>query len=269
MNGRRLGVALVLFSALFFANAARADETQCAIDVMGGVELMDTGRLVEAEDAMRSADADCTAAKERAADLAWRIPKVFLHVAGRPLGDVTVLLDGNIVDAAELGAAQRVNPGGHVFAARTKNGAERHVSFVVSEGDVKSLGIDFEAGRIVPTERPEEKKTSTSSISPIAWGGFGLAALGLAVGTGTALVSMGKVRDIQESCVNARCPPSESDNLASAKTYSTISTAAFVGAAIGAGVGVLGLTLWKETPRREKSARVNVGPGSVGVVGTF
>ena len=269
MNGRRLGVAAVLLSAISFTSVASADETQCAIDVMGGVDLMETGRLVEADDALRSAGPDCAAARERSADLAWRIPKVFLHVAGRPLTDVTVLVDGSVVDPARLGSAQRLNPGGHVFLVRTKDGAERHVSFVLSEGDVKSFVVDFEAGRIVPADRPVESKTSTSSISPIAWGGFGLAAIGLAVGTGTALVSMSKVRDIQESCVESRCPPSERGDIETAKTYSTISTVAFVGAAVGAGIGVLGLTLWKESPKRETSARVNVGPGSVGVVGSF
>lgn len=217
---------------------------------------------------MRSAGPDCAPTRERAADLAWRIPKVFLHVTGRPIDEVTIVLDGNVVDGAKRDGAQRANPGEHVFVARTKDGAERHVTFVLAEGEVKSLTIDFEVGRIVPATRRDDTK-ETSSISPIAWGGFGLAALGLAVGTGTALVSMGKVRDVEERCAGARCPVSERDNIEAAKTYSTISTMAFVGAAVGAGVGILGLTLWKETPKRETSARVNVGPGSVGVVGTF
>jgi hypothetical protein len=271
MIGRRLGVAAVLSSMMLFASVAGAEE-QCTTEMSRATYLTRAGLLVEARDAMMSAGAECGGAREQAADLAWRIPKAFLHVAGRPASEVTVLLDGTPFDRSLLGAAQRMNPGEHVFVARTADGAERHATFVLAEGESKSITIDFLAGTLaVAQPRPVKAETA---ISPVAWGGFGVAAVGLAVGATTGILAMQKTKKLEEQCVGTSgiCPASAIDDVESAKAYSTVSTISLLAAAGGATIGVIALMIGggsKEAPKREASARVNVGPGSIGLAGTF
>lgn len=244
MNGRRLGVAAVLFATMLFSRAAKAED-RCSAVVAKGTYLTGAGLLVEARETMLAAEG-CESAHERAADLAWRIPKAFLHLRGRPVDEVTTLVDGNIVARSEAKSAVRLNPGQHVFVARTSDGGERHVTFYLAEGETRSITIDFDAGTVVPaavSPTPRSEKRAGASVSPLTWGGFGLAALGFVVGSGAGLVAMGKTSDLENQCVNAQCPASVHDDIESAQTWSTVSTAAFVTAAVGAVIGVVSLAV--------------------------
>lgn len=141
---------------------------------------------------------------------------------------------------------------------------------MLAEGETRSVTIDFGAGTIVPAAPPPAKQ-SESSVSPLAWGGFGLAALGLAVGAGAAVLATSKAADVRAQCVHAMCATSARDDIEAAQRYSTIATVAFVSAAVGAGVGIVALTFGSKSPakRETATARVNVGPASVGVAGRF
>jgi hypothetical protein len=274
MIGRRLGVAAVLVSVTLFTNVAAAEE-RCAIQVSRATYLSRAGLLVEAREAMLAAGGECADAREQAVELSWRIPKAFLHVAGRPASEITVLLDGTALDRSALGVPQRMNPGEHVFVARTTDGAERHATFILAEGESKSITIDFLAGTLAEA-RPDAAAVDKrdTSLSPLVWGGFGLAAVGLAVGATTGIMAMQKTERLEEQCVGGAgiCAPSAIHDIEAAKTYATISTVSLVAAAGGAAIGIVGLMTGgspKETPKREAGTRVNVGLGSVGVAGSF
>lgn len=278
MTGRRLGVALVLALMMLGASPASAQtsETDPTIVVMDGLGLERRGLLVEARDAMLAAShvplvADeppsfaeaRSRARSHAVDLDWRIPRALVHVAGRPLDEVTVFIDGGVVSPSLVGSAQRLNPGEHVLATRTRDGGERHVTFVLAEGETKTVSIDLAPVTIAIAEPASPRENTLRG--PLVYGGFGLAAIGLAVGTVAAIASMNEVDALKANCIENRCPPSARDDIDSAKTLSTVSTIGFATALAGAAVGVIGLTIGpKDAPKR-----VVIGPTSAGLAGAF
>jgi hypothetical protein len=280
MFGRAIGVGAVV-GVLTFASVARADEgtEDPTTDLARGRALVRFGLLIEAREAMLDAtrrpkgndepatfDEARSRAREEAVDLAWRIPKAIL-VAGRSAEEVTVLVDGTTIDRGALGSARRMNPGEHVLVARANDGAERHVTFVLVEGETTTVTVDLESNRIVPAAPPPPEKRAEGGVSPFVWGGFGMAGLGLAVGAGAGLASMSTTSRLDEKCANAMCPQSVRGDIETAQTWATVSTVGFVTGAAGLVVGVVALAIGPS--KRETSTRVSVGPTSVGVAGSF
>ncbi|MBM4357196.1 MAG: hypothetical protein FJ096_03720 [Deltaproteobacteria bacterium] len=114
-------------------------------------------------------------------------------------------------------------------------------------------------------DRPEPAPVSPSSPrSPtMAYVGFGLAGLGLVVGTATGIAALAKDKALV--CPNNLCPPESEAELKSVMGLAHASTASFVIAGVGATLGVVGL-FWG---REAASTTVLVGPGSVGLQGRF
>jgi hypothetical protein len=75
------------------------------------------------------------------------------------------------------------------------------------------------------------------------YGGFGLGAVGLGIGTVTGLVSISQVSDVKKDCPNDVCPPARQDDLDSARSLGTVSTIAFIAGGVGVGAGNVGLIL--------------------------
>jgi hypothetical protein len=91
-------------------------------------------------------------------DAEQRIPRVRLAATGLAESD-ELMLDGQVVSHATLGAALPVDPGSHVLAVLRNRADIAHLSFSVEQRATRDVSID------VPPVRVEPPETTTASAS--------------------------------------------------------------------------------------------------------
>jgi hypothetical protein len=131
---------------------------------------------------------------------------------------------------------------------------------------------------------PPAAESDTAGISPWAWVGFGVGAAGLLTWGITGGVSMSMSSDIKDDCPNDVCPPEREADIDTAKVLAHVATAGFVVGLAGCTLGVIALVATAgsdgdgaggasnatdDTRVRAVVVRPHVGPGYVGVSGTF
>jgi hypothetical protein len=264
-------------------------------------EQIALGRLVEARDTLQavlrtpaaSDEPGAFRAARRAAialddDLVKRIPALRIDVAGNP---TRVSVDGASVPLQALVGPFRVDPGHHVILATTAAGdARREVD--VTEG--QTVPVDLVAPAAASPAAPGaggpadaggsvDLDSTTGSAAPgpivpwLRWGGLGLAAAGIGVGTVTGLMAISAKNSAENGCVNGMCPPATWNDLDSARTTSTIATIAFAAAGAGAALVVVSYLLPPAKPAAAPGGAASlprtltpwVGPVGAGVRGTF
>jgi hypothetical protein len=195
---------------------------------------------------------------------------------------VQVTRDGTAVDEAVLGSAIPVDPGEHVISAAAVG--KRSWSTTVQVGptaDRVSVAVpilpDEQGGAsgVAPPAggEPTPPATTSGSISTqrvlaIATGAVGVVGLGLGVGFGLKAAS--KWDDAKSRCTPYpnNCDAQSAHLADAAKSSATVSTIAF---AVGVAGIAGGLVLWLTAPKHsaERSASLDIGPGSVHLRGRF
>ena len=224
-------------------------------------------------------------AKELEVSLKPRIPTVRIMVKGGPATRVSV--DGGEVPSLLLGEPVAMNPGKHSIIARNADTIERRAQIDLAERDAKdvelTLPVPSPAIVVAPVPSPPhashetEDRGRTSLANVLVFGGFGLAVVGLGVGGVTGALTLSKAGDVKTQCANGICDPAAKSDLDSASSLATISTVSFAVAGAGALCGVVGLLLPRThvdstqsaLESQEKRAAVWIGPGGVGVRGSF
>jgi hypothetical protein len=225
-----------------------------------------------------------TAARKTAeglmAEVGARIPSVTVLVTNAEPGQPTVIVfDNEVVPPAAAQAPRKVNPGRHTVVARS-GPLEKKQEIDVAERDSKTVTIDLKpvAARVDPTEAPSSRAGASPLPKILIYGGFGLGAVGIGVGSVTGLLSFSQVSDVKKDCPNDVCPASRQGDLDSAKSLGTISTIAFIAGGVGVGAGIIGLVLNSKESSTEgappgASAKVtvrpDVGPTWMGLHGSF
>lgn len=262
-----------------------------------GLELGRTyeklGQLVEAEEALLSVSridvvaaetARSTAARRESTHLADelrpRIPTLAVRITGAPPGSATLTIDGTAVPAEALDAPRPLDPGTHELAARSTNGGTAQATVALKEGD--ALQVEARIPLVAPTpmatstvpagEASPPPSASKGGLSPLVYVGVGLGAGGLIVGTVTGVLAMSKASTVKGSCMGTLCDPSVKGDVQSGQTLGNVSTVAFIGAGVGAALGIVGLVLSQgshEDPKAESSFSPWIGPASAGIRGTF
>jgi hypothetical protein len=224
-------------------------------------------------------------AKELELSIKARIPTVRIIVKGGPATRVSV--DGGEVPSLLLGEPVAMNPGKHSIIARNADTIERRAEVDLAERDAKEveLTLPVPSPAVVVAPVPSQPRASretddrgrTTIANVLVFGGFGLAVVGLGVGGVTGALTLSKAGDVKTQCANGICDPAAKSDLDSASSLATISTIGFAVAGAGALCGVVGLLL-PRTPAdstqtalasQEKRAAVWIGPGSMGVRGSF
>jgi hypothetical protein len=209
-------------------------------------------------------------------ELKKRIPTVKITVRGAPAEKV--LVDDVEVPLDSLKEPVPMNPGTRIISARSAEGAESKTSVALSEKDTLQIELELGPGKTVgnaPVKGTTPNRTSGPSLegsggersalsSTLMYGGFGIAVVGVTVGSITGLYAMSKAGDVKPQCENKICDPAASADLDGAKSMATIANISFVAAGVGAVVGIIGLILPKKN-----TVHVQVGIGSAGVRGTF
>jgi hypothetical protein len=251
----------------------------------------DAGKLIEAREtalrvvkmpvesdegkASEAARASCSAMVN---DLGPKIGQVTLAITGVPSSATpTVTIDGEPVNAAVLGEPRAINPGKHV-AVVTVEATEKRVEFEMGAGEKKTVTIAVPevAAKPVPTVTavptviappPPPPTRVESSTGWLTYTGFGVAGVGLAIGTITGLSAMSSSNKLILNCTDGRCPSSEESRIRGYDNAATISTVSFILAGVGLTVGIIDLATGATATKRTVS--VSVGPASAYLVGSF
>lgn len=235
------------------------------------------------------------AAKTEVSDVSPKIGNVTITVKAAGGGDVPnvkVTIDDAPVSAAALGVKRAANPGAHVVKASADGFKPVSLNVTVPVGGAVdaplTLERDLSAPAPAPTQPgpadanapvqqptpPEQPPATTSGgRSILPWIAFGVGGVGLGLGVVTGVLAMGKHSDLSKACPNGSCGPDQQSNLESYHTLGTLSTIGFIVGGVGAAAGVTLLILQpKATPDASPAtpaARLVVGPGSIGAVGSF
>lgn len=290
------------FEAKNYASAL--EQYRAADEIMGvpttGIEVGRTlerlGRLLEAREVLRRVSefpqrADeprpFASARQRAdrllGDIAPRIPRVTLQVAGLPEGTTPqISWDGQAIDAARIGGYLEANPGLHHVVGTAPGFPDVKRDVRLAEGQALQVLLTFgEAPSAAPTSagpaapRPlPGPATAKTQPRTLLWVSLGVAAAGIAAGSVTGLRSLSLTRDAKQHCQGNACTPAAEHDIDSAKTFANVSNVAF-----GVAVAALGVGAWqfwahrsaKSADEPSKTARVEaqVGFGSVDVAGAF
>lgn len=270
MEQKQLSQAIDLFrqaEALFHAPTHLLLLARCHAELRHLVEAKQIYDTILGEALPKSApDAFRQAQKEAKAErdaLAERMPKLRIEVRGDDTARAEVRIDGKKAD--DTRDAIEVDPGPHDVSAWV-GGAERATESV--------LGSERTERHVVLVLTPAEKRQPEQTKGPL-WPGIGALALGgagLGVGAITGALSLGKVNELDQACPNkAACPPGARPIANEAAMLGDVSTATFVAGGLLAAAGAA-LLIWRpggEPPTNRTAIAPIVGPGFVGVTGTF
>ena len=255
------------------------------------VEARDTALQVARLPVMPKEPAPFKAARDAAAalgdELLARIPSLTITLKNVPDGTTAaVTIDDAAVPSETLGEPRKLDPGHHVVTAKAGS-AQAKQEIDLAERDTKSVTLELPAqdaaaaSEAATSDEPAEPQERSTTSKVLVIGGFGLAGVGLVVGSITGAMSLSKTNGIKSSpeCAGNVCNPSEDGDLSSARTTATVSTVAFVAAGVGVVAGVIGLFVGrspaepaKESPDAPAAAfriQPTFGLGSLGLRGQF
>lgn len=196
-------------------------------------------RFQEAAQTLPAEDSRQTLAKERAAALAGKVPKLVLRLPEDGKNWV-VRRDGVELGSASLNLALPVDPGAHRIEVRAPGHAPWRTDVDLALGEQREVALM--AG-------PLESKASTelaiapapaasSSKKTVGWalGGVGVAGVATSLVTGAMVIS--KSSTVDRECIDKRCSQTGLDAADSGRTLSTVSTIAAVAGVVSLGVGI-------------------------------
>lgn len=222
-------------------------------------------------------------AKSELEALRRRIPILQIKTTGVPLETVRAAVDGHAAPVEE--ERIELNPGEHmidVMSPRAKVPARRSVTLV--EGSVERVELALEPALEPADTRASRSDASTPIVSmrtspsgSIVPGlvVLGMGAVNVGVGGVMGILSKAKVDELAERCPNNTCRPEDEPQASAAKTMGDIATVNLVVGGVGVIAGtVLLLTRSGGTSSSTgkgtlETLHVAVGPGSVGLSGTF
>ncbi len=207
---------------------------------------------------------------------------------------VVATAPGHLASEASVRVAEREARSLRLPALREAHGAAAVTGAVATSGPTKAAPATTPAtpAASVPmssaptsTVTPASAPASTTAPAPVppspvprasipawAWVGFALGGVGLAGGTVTGALALGRSRTLSEQCIDQLCSPTQQPDIDQLRVLSHTSTGLFALGVAGVSVGIVGLVL----PRSESApstARVSVrpqlGPGFLGLEGAF
>jgi hypothetical protein len=199
---------------------------------------------------LSSSDARRAPAKQRAAALEARLPRLTVVLAPNAPAGTTVKRDSTELGGGGLNTALPVDPGEHEVVVTAPDHQERRFSVILAEGRSERLVV--EAGALVQKAAPVKEPTAPPPPPPPAppkgmstmrtvgfiVGGAGLAGIGAAIATG--LVLPGKQRIIDANCgADFLCNQEGFAAAQSGKTLAAANTTLWFVGGIMTGVGAV------------------------------
>lgn len=293
-QGKDLRAAGDLRGAADKFKAAHATAATPVTALEYGRAEMDLGHLVEARElflsiARMKVEADesdkSAAARTEASALADKlkplIPSITVKLSGLPPeATAEVKIDGQVIPAAAVGTPRTVNPGSHEVSAKAGDGKDTSKLVDVKEGESQEIVLSppWVARKATEDRTPPPAPTvivdTRSGVHPLVWVGAGIAIVGGAGGTVTALMANSKATQINQKCSGTVCPADEQQTIkdlqSSGKTLRGVSIGFFAFAAVGLGLAVTGFAIGGSSAKKS-GAHVEpwIGHEGAGLAGTF
>jgi hypothetical protein len=222
-------------------------------------------RFQEAAQTLSPEDARAPIAKQRAAALSGKVPKLLLRLPAGAEGWV-VLRDGVELGSASLNLALPVDPGAHRIEVRAPGRAPNVTTVELATSEQKEL--ELSAG-----PEPARATADTQSPRPISGGtralGWALSGVGVA-GVATSLVTGAMVMDedstVDRECVNKQCTPAGLEAADRGRTLATVSTIAAITGVASLGLGIYFLVSDSGTPQKAAGPRLLPRQAGLGLV---
>ena len=236
-------------------------------------------RFEEAQEKLAPGDDRLSVAKERAAALKARLPKLELTLDGDAPQGTQVFRDDVLVDPGALGVAIPVDPGAHRIVVKAPGHVDAEVSVDAREGkttrqvlSIGAVGTSSSSSGAAPPAADEGGSWWTGKrVGGVVLGGAGV--VGLAVGFGMGAAAISDKSTVSQDCntTTHTCTKQAGiDAAASGKTASAVSTAAVV---IGVAALAGGITLIvigaPDKPDAKVGAMPLPGGGALSVGGAF
>jgi hypothetical protein len=191
--------------------------------------------------AQRGRDAVAKAALER---IGPEIPKLTLKLPDGAPADLVVIRNGTRLGTATFGVALPVDPGEQVVVVELSDGSRGEQRITLAKGEKRELVLELPAKPAAPESAPAAANPETRAVEVSSGGGSntlayvlgGVGIAGIAVGSVTGVMVLGKKSTIDDHCNGSKCDQQGLDAADSAKSLGLVST-------IGFGVGVAGLAV--------------------------
>ncbi len=217
-------------------------------------------------------------ARKQADRLRPRLSYIVIHVAEneRNTPGLEVKRDGQLVGSAQWGVSIPADEGEHEVTASAPGKAPWRAQLTVKgEGSTAGVSVppltDGAATTPAPAVVSESTEASgsglgTQRVLALAAGGIGL--VGVGVGTVFGLKAKSDLDEAEKYCTGAVCTDPRGVTAGNdAHSAGNVSTIAMIIGAVGVAGGI---TLWLTAPSESSTAaHLDLGPGRVGVGGTF
>jgi hypothetical protein len=241
-------------------------------------------------------------AREQIAALEKKLARVIVQVSA-PDADLRITLDDQPITGAALGTPLPIDPGKHRIAASApkKTTWSKDLDVPAAHAEILVPIPALEAapepapGPSVPPEPPPTAAPpappaptaivpplaatapvpapapATSTPSILMGVGFGVGGAGLLVGVITGAVTLANASSIRNHCSGNQCTADQQGPIDSATTIANVSNVGFALGAVGIAVGVAGVALRPSQQAPKTGVRITpiVGPGAVGLRGSF
>jgi len=239
--------------------------------------LLSIARIKVASDETEKSAAARTEAAELAEQIRPRIPTLVVKVLGvKPDDPAQVVVDGANTPVVSLSSMRKINPGEHEVVVRA-DGREEKRSVTLSESETKELEIEINdaSPKLTGDAAAQGDGTAASAagkrpLHVVTWIGLGVGVAGIALGSVTGIMALGKAGAVTDACQGLSCPPSARTDVEDGRVAANVSTVAFALGAAGlatAAVGYFFLTPSKSA--RVAGVRLAVTPAWAGIHGRF
>ena len=185
------------------------------------------------------------------------VPTLTVVLAPNAPAGTTVTRNGETLGGAALGLALPVDPGTYELVTRAPGLVDRPTSVTLELGDAKRVELELGApapnatlpietpalapAAVVPVERqppapPPAEPSNGSGRRTAAYVAGGVGIAGVALGTVTGILVLGKKQTVSDNCPNDVCNDEGYAAVKSGKDLALVST-------VGFGVGIAGLVL--------------------------
>lgn len=189
--------------------------------------------FIDAGQQFTAGDARIALAKERAAALDKRLPRLTIRLAPNAPSGTTVQRGEITLGDASLGMALPVDPGEHVIVVNAPGHAPRSYSVRLVESEAREIAV-------LPGDASASASfgASSSGSSPtLGYVSLAVGAAGIATGVVTSLMVVSKKAAADNNCIEGRCNREGFDAIESARSIAPVSTVSWIVGAVGIGLG--------------------------------
>jgi hypothetical protein len=227
-------------------------------------------------------------AGRKLAELQRRIPSATLAVEGAPVNEaMRVTIDGRELATTVRFLPRKLNPGRHE-AVVDSGDVRGRASFTLVEGDNRTVTVPVAAtglprfggepskgdagGNAAPPPTGPTPGEPRRGLHPGVWIGVGVGGAALALGAVTGGLALARTSDLDAACPQKACvTPEAQDDLDRATKLAHVSTLGFAVAGAAAGAALVTWLVTDDAGSTAKKASIAplVGPGYLGVSGSF